>query len=68
MAPLGQNLTHSVDVVRRKLLQMMDALAESGMRHAHREITRAYDVTRGKQKQPGGDKRKEYKNKSTSVH
>ncbi len=44
MAPLAETVNHSVAVVRRKLLQMMDALAESGMRQAHREIARAHDV------------------------
>ena len=45
MAALAQNLTHSVATVRRKLLRMMDALAESGLRHAHREISRARDIS-----------------------
>jgi hypothetical protein len=40
MALLASNLTYSVANVRRKLLRMMDVLAESGMRHAHREISR----------------------------
>jgi hypothetical protein len=44
MAGLGLNLTNSVANVRRKLLQMIDALAESGMRHAHREINRGREA------------------------
>ena len=44
MAGLGINLTNSVANVRRKLLQMMDALAETGMRHAHREISRGHEA------------------------
>lgn len=44
MALLANNLTHSVAIVRRKLLQMMDVLAESGMRHAHREISRGRKI------------------------
>lgn len=40
MPVLAQNLSQSVASVRRKLLRMMDALAETGMRHAHNEINR----------------------------
>jgi len=40
MAGLTLNLTSSVANVGKTLRRMMDALAESGMRHAHREISR----------------------------
>ena len=40
MAGLGNHLTISVATVGKKLRRMMDALAETGMRHAHREISR----------------------------
>jgi len=61
MAGLADNFTNSVANVRRKLLQMMDALAESGLRHAHREISRGHEIapkrrkTRGKNKSCGTD-------------
>ena len=44
MAGLTHNLTNSVANVRRQLLRMMDALAESGLRHAHREISRGREI------------------------
>lgn len=44
MAVLAHNLSNSVATVRRKLLRMMDALAETGMRHAHDEISRGRKV------------------------
>ena len=44
MAGLTLNLTNSVANVRRKLLEMMDAIAESGLRHAHKEISRASEA------------------------
>ncbi len=40
MAGLTFNLTNSVSTVGRTLRRMLDALAETGMRHAHREISR----------------------------
>jgi hypothetical protein len=40
MPVLANNLSSSVATVRRKLLRMMDALAETGLRHAHNEISR----------------------------
>lgn len=48
MPALAQNLTQSVATVRRKLLEMMDAIAETGMRHAHREISRAKSEPKGR--------------------
>ena len=56
MPALAQNLTNSVANVRRKLLQMMDALAESRLRQAHREISRAREIS--PQSRTGGCKRK----------
>lgn len=62
MAGLAINLTNSVANVRKKLLRMMDALAETGMRHAHREISRGHEIScnstprtsvRGKRKSRG---------------
>lgn len=50
MAGLTHNLTNSVANVRRKLLEMMDALAESGLRHAHREISRGREIAPKKRK------------------
>jgi hypothetical protein len=44
MAPLAENVSQSMGLLRRKLLQIMDAVAESGMRQAHREIARVHDV------------------------
>lgn len=64
MAGLGVNLTNSVTSVGRKLLRMMDALAETGMRHAHREISRGQEIdaeplpqasAQGKRKRGGRD-------------
>jgi hypothetical protein len=52
MPGLGLNLTNSVANVRRKLLEMMDALAETGMRHAHKEISRAAEITPVKERSP----------------
>ena len=43
MAGLGLNLTSSVANVGKTLRRMMDALAETGMRHAHREVSRGRD-------------------------
>jgi hypothetical protein len=40
MPVLAQNLSSSVATMRRKLLHMMDALAETGLRRAHDEINR----------------------------
>ena len=45
MPALALNLSNSVANVRRKLLRMMDALAESRLRHAHREISRAREMS-----------------------
>lgn len=44
MAVLAHNFSCSVATVRRKLLRMMDALAETGLRHAHNEINRGRKV------------------------
>lgn len=57
MAVRAESLTNSVATVRRKLLRMMDALAESGLRHAHREISRASEIS-PKRKAAAGGKRK----------
>ena len=43
MAGLALNLTNSVATVGKKLRRMLDALAETGLRHAHREISRGQD-------------------------
>jgi hypothetical protein len=67
MALLAHSLTHSVATVRRKLLQMMDALAESGMRHAHREICRARDAAR-KPPMAADVKRKTRRKTSAAMH
>jgi hypothetical protein len=56
MALLAHNLTHSVATVRRKLLRMMDVLAETGMRHAHREISHGRNISSKPHK--AGGKRK----------
>jgi len=45
MAGLALNLTNSVANVRRQLLRMMDAIAETGMRRAHKEISRAKEIS-----------------------
>ncbi|HTS42434.1 MAG TPA: hypothetical protein VMH84_18055 [Xanthobacteraceae bacterium] len=65
MAGLGVNLTNSVANVRRKLLQMMDALAESGMRHAHREISRGQKTATAPRK---SDKKRRASAKDESMH
>ena len=57
MPVLAHNLSHSVASVRRKLLRMMDALAETGMRHAHKEISRGRKVE-PKLGKPAAKKRK----------
>ena len=44
MPVLSHNLSSSVATVCRKLLRMMDALAETGLRHAHNEISRGRKV------------------------
>jgi len=41
MAGLALNLTNSVATVGKTLRRMLDALAETGLRHAHREISRS---------------------------
>jgi hypothetical protein len=46
MAGLALNLTNSVATVGRTLLRMLDALAETGMRHAHREINRGQNESK----------------------
>ena len=58
MALLASNLSHSVATVRRKLLRMMDVLAESGMRHAHREISCRYEIDSKPRKKAARGKRK----------
>ena len=67
MTLLAQNLTHSVAAVRRKLLQMMDVLAESGMRHAHREISQRFEIDSKPRKKMAGGKRKA-RGKDAAVH
>jgi hypothetical protein len=60
----GINLTNSVANVRRKLLRMMDALAESGMRHAHREISRGQRLVPARRK----PEKKRRTGKDAAVH
>jgi hypothetical protein len=67
MALLAPNLTHSVATMRRKLLRMMDTLAESGMRHAHREISRRYKIDSKPRKKVASEKRKT-RGKDAAVH
>jgi hypothetical protein len=51
VAGLTFNLTNSVSSVGKTLRRMLDALAETGMRHAHREISRGrMDVSKRKRK------------------
>jgi hypothetical protein len=66
MPVLAQNLSHSVASVRRKLLRMIDALAESGMRHAHNEISRGRKVE-PKRSKTAAKKRKSC-TKDSAVH
>ena len=63
MAVLANNLSSSVATVRRKLLRMMDALAETGMRHAHDEINRGRKVE-SKSRKTSGNKSSCKKRKS----
>jgi hypothetical protein len=67
MALLAPNLSLSVATVRRKLLRMSDALAESGMRHAHREISRRSEIGSKPGKKAAGRKRKA-RSKDAAVH
>ena len=67
MPLLAPNLSHSVATVRRKLLRMMDALAESGMRHAHREISRRYKIETKPRKKAAAGKRKA-RGKDSAMH
>jgi hypothetical protein len=67
MGMLAPNLTLSVATVRRKLLRMMDVLAESGMRHAHREISRGYQIDAKQRKKVAGGKRRA-RAKDEAVH
>ena len=64
MPALAHNLTNSVANVRRKLLRMMDALAESRLRHAHREISRAREISPRTQTTAGGKPKGRAKDKA----
>jgi hypothetical protein len=66
MAALAHSLSHSVATVRRKLLRMMDALAETGLRHAHREISRASEIS--PKAQPAAARKRKTRAKGKAVH
>jgi hypothetical protein len=66
MAVLAHNLSSSVATVRRKLLRMMDALAETGLRHAHNEISRGRKVEPKRSKTPA--KKRKSCTKDSAVH
>ena len=66
MPVLAGNLSTSVATVRRKLLRMMDALAETGLRRAHDEINRGRKVERKRSKTPV--KKRRSCTKDSAVH
>jgi hypothetical protein len=66
MAVLASNLSNSVATVRRKLLRMMDALAETGLRRAHDEINRGRKVEPKRSKTCG--KKRRSCTKDSAVH
>jgi len=68
MPGLGLNLTNSVANVRRKLLEMMDALAETGMRHAHKEISRAAEIAPANAKERSVQRKAHKRRGSGAVH
>ena len=57
VAGLTFNLTNSVSTVGKTLRRMLDALAETGMRHAHREISRGrMDISKRNKRKSRPDK------------